>query len=369
MCSFAHVLFQSATRNRYSDLMRQVFGLLGCIALCVCGSGKAQEVAPQQQATQLVSAQKLDPERSLSGVVTDRDGALIPGARVLLQSGDSGRSRTAVTDAEGHFAFNAVAVGPFTLSVNADNMVGTSREGALNVDESLELPPIVLAMAAMNMNVEVSSLTDQELAEQQLKVEETQRVVGLVPNFYVTYDWKAEALTTKQKFKLAARSLIDPATFVIIGGFAGLEQATNSFSGYGQGAEGYGKRYGAGLADSSIGGMLGGAVLPTLFRQDPRYFYKGTGSTQSRVWYALSRAVIARGDNGKWQPAYAGILGDFGSGAISNLYYPASNRNGAELTIANGFLDIASDGLGNLLQEFVLKKISPGFRSSGMSNP
>ena len=79
--------------------------------------------------------------------------------------------------------------------------------------------------------------------------------------------------------------------------------------------------------------------------------------------------MIARGDNGKWQPAYAGILGDFGSGAISNLYYPASDRNGAGLTIENGAIDVVSDGLGNLLQEFVLKKISPGFRSSGLSNP
>jgi hypothetical protein len=288
---------------------------------------------------------------------------------VVLQTRDSTQPRTTVTDAEGHFEFDRVAVGQFSLTVSADSMVGTSREGALNEDESLELPPIVLAMAAMNMNVEVSSLSEQELAEQQLKVEETQRLVGLVPNFYVTYDWKAAALTTKQKFKLAARSLVDPATFVIIGGFAGLEQATNSFSGYGQGAEGYGKRYGAGLADSSIGGMLGGAVLPTLFRQDPRYFYKGTGSTRSRIWYALSRSVIARGDNGKWQPAYAGILGDFGAGAISNLYYPASNRNGPGLTIENGAIDVVSDGMENLLQEFVLKRISPGFRNSGISNP
>jgi hypothetical protein len=356
--------FWGMSRNRYPDEMRQVFGLLGWMALWVCGSGGAQQVATGQSPTQQVLSQ-----RTLSGVVTDRDGGLIPGALVVLQSDASGKRQSTVTGDDGHFTFDGVAAGRFTLTVTVDNMQGASETGSLNEDESLELPPIVLAMAAMNMNVEVSSLTEQELAEKQLKVEETQRLVGLVPNFYVTYDWKAEALTTKQKFKLAARSLVDPATFVIIGGFAGIEQATNSFSGYGQGAEGYGKRYGAGLADSSIGGMLGGAVLPTLFRQDPRYFYKGTGSTRSRIWYALSRSVIARGDNGKWQPAYAGILGDFGSGAISNLYYPASDRNGAGLTIENGFLDVASDGLGNLLQEFVLKRISPGFRRTGMSNP
>ncbi|MGA8938013.1 MAG: carboxypeptidase regulatory-like domain-containing protein, partial [Acidobacteriaceae bacterium] len=217
--------------------------------------------------------------------------------------------------------------------------------------------------------VEVSGLTQQEVAEKQVKQEEKQRLVGLVPNFYVTYDWNAAPLTPKMKFKMATRSIVDPATFVIVGGFAGIEQATNEFSGYGQGWAGYGKRYGAGLADASIGAMLGGAVLPVLFHQDPRYFYKGTGTKWHRALYAMSTAVVARGDNGKWQPAYAGVLGDFGSGAISNLYYPASNRNGAELTIVNGLLAVAGDAAGNLLQEFVLRKISKGVKVHGAAQP
>jgi hypothetical protein len=115
--------------------------------------------------------------------------------------------------------------------------------------------------------------------------------------------------------------------------------------------------------------MLGGAVLPVLFHQDPRYFYMGRGTKWHRAWYAIGTSVIARGDNGKWQPAYAGVLGDFGSGAISNLYYPASNRNGAGLTIENGFLDVASDAVGNLLQEFVLKKLSSGVKVHGTPQP
>ena len=307
--------------------------------------------------------------RTLSGVVADTDGALVPGAHVTLRSAGSTQQRSTVTGADGHFSFSDVAAGDFTITVIAEGLESASKQGNLNEDESLELPPIALRVAQANTEVEVTSLTQQEIAEQQIKVEETQRLAGLVPNFYVTYDWKAVPLTPKQKFKLAARSLVDPATFVIVGGFAGIEQATNSFSGYGQGAAGYGKRYGAGLADTSIGTMLGGAVLPTLFHQDPRYFYKGTGSIRSRVLYALSTAVIARGDNGRWQPAYAGVLGDFGSGAISNIYYPASNRNGAALTLENGALAVASDGLGNLLQEFVLRKISPRTKSNGTPQP
>ena len=247
-------------------------------------------------------------------------------------------------------------------------MEGATRRGTLNADESLELPAIALK-AAVSEEVVVSGLTQQEVAEKQVKQEEKQRLVGLVPNFYVTYDWNAAPLTPKLKYKMAARSIVDPATFVIVGGFAGIEQATNEFSGYKQGWAGYGKRYGAGFADTAIGGMLGGAVLPVLFHQDPRYFYKGTGTKWHRAMYAISTAVIARGDNGKWQPAYAGLLGDFASGAISNLYYPASNRNGAGLTFVNGALAVAGDAAGNLLQEFVLKKISKGVKGHGAAQP
>jgi hypothetical protein len=299
--------------------------------------------------------------RTLSGTVTDEDGAMVPGAKITLQDAASKKTLSAFTDAEGHFSFSNVATGAFTLTAAAAGMQSVTQHGTLNADESLELPPIALHAAASDV-VEVSSLTQQEVAEVQMKQEEKQRLVGLVPNFYVTYDWNAAPLTPKQKFKLAARSLVDPATFIIAGGFAGIQQATNEFSGYGPGAAGYGKRFGAQMANAGIGAMLGGAALPVLFHQDPRYFYKGTGTKWQRTKYALSMAVIARGDNGKWQPAYAGLLGDFGSGAISNLYYPAANRSGAGLTIENGFLDVASDALGNLLQEFVLKKISSGVK-------
>jgi hypothetical protein len=209
--------------------------------------------------------------------------------------------------------------------------------------------------------VEVSSLTQVEIAEVQMKQEEKQRLVGLVPNFYVSYVWNAAPLSAKQKYKLAVRALIDPATFVIEAGIAGIEHSGDEI-GYGPGWAGYGKTYGALMADTAIGGMLGGAVLPVLFHQDPRYFYKGTGTKWHRAWYAIGTSVIARGDNGKWQPAYASVVGDFASGAISNLYYPAANRNDGEVTIANGFLAIAGNAAGNLLQEFVLKKISTGVK-------
>jgi hypothetical protein len=336
--------------------MRFVFALLCCLPACLFQSAGAQQIPNA-------------PARTLSGVITDVDEALVPGAKVTLVEEGVTKPRSAAADSDGHFSFSDVLAGSYILTVKAEGMEPATQRGTLNPDESVELPPIVLRVAAANDEVEVSSLTQQEIAEVQIKQEEKQRLVGLVPNFYVTYNWKAAPLTPKQKYKLAMRSIVDPATFIIVGGFAGIEQATNEFSGYGQGWEGYGKRYGAGLADTSIGGMLGGAVLPVLFHQDPRYFYMGRGTKWHRAMYALSSAVVARGDNGKWQPAYAAVLGDFGSGAISNLYYPASNRNGADLTIANGFLAVAGNAAGNLLQEFVLRKISSGVKLHGTPQP
>jgi hypothetical protein len=144
---------------------------------------------------------------------------------------------------------------------------------------------------------------------------------------------------------------------------AGVEQATNGFRGYGQGAQGYGKRFGAAVGDNTTGTLLGGAVFPILLHQDPRFFYKSTGSVVSRVLYAIATAVICKGDNGKWQPNYSSILGDVSAGAISNTYYPSSNRSGALVIIENGLVNAAEDGIGNLLQEFLFKRITPGTKT------
>ncbi len=148
-----------------------------------------------------------------------------------------------------------------------------------------------------------------EVAEEQIKLQEKQRVLGIVPNFYVIYVHDAFPLNSKQKFELAWKTTIDPVTLVLTAATAGIEQAQNDFSGYGQGAQGYGKRFGAAYADAVIGTFIGSAILPSLLKQDPRYFYKGTGSTRSRILYAIANSVICKGDNGRWQPNYSSIFG------------------------------------------------------------
>ena len=115
---------------------------------------------------------------------------------------------------------------------------------------------------------------------------------------------------------------------------------------------------------------MGWAVLPSLFHQDPRYFYKGTGTRTSRLLYALSRSVITRGDNGHDQPNFSGILGDLSAGAISNIYYPASDREGAELFLENGFLGIAGDAMNDIVQEFLFNHVTTrGKKKTVEANP
>ncbi len=113
-------------------------------------------------------------------------------------------------------------------------------------------------------------------------------------------------MSAKQKYKLAFHTIVDPTTFVVLAGVAGAEQYNGTYLGYGPGIEGYGKRYGAALADSASGRIIGSAVLPSLFHQDPRYFYQGSGGIRSRTWHALTSALVTRGDSGKLQPNYSG---------------------------------------------------------------
>ena len=164
-------------------------------------------------------------------------------------------------------------------------------------------------------------------------------------------------MEAKQKFQLSIRSIIDPVSFLTVAGIAGAEQYKNVFPAYGGGIEGYGKRYGAALANHVSGTLLGRAVYPSIFHQDPRYFYKGKGSIRSRALYAISAAVIARGDDGRWKPNYSRVLGNFSAAAISNLYYPASDRGGS-LVVFNGLAGTGADAVSNLIREFVLKRIT-----------
>ncbi|MGB8539162.1 MAG: carboxypeptidase-like regulatory domain-containing protein [Acidobacteriaceae bacterium] len=328
-----------------------------CVVLC-CLPMEAEWPAHAQQANPI----NTPAQSAISGTVVDQNGNFLLAARVSLTRPGQTEEKTQESDGAGHFVFNAISPGPFQLTVTGEGFATQQVAGVVHPGEVLEVPLISLPIAAATTEVRVS-VTNYELAEEQVKIEEKQRVLGVIPNFYVSYQQDALPLRPKQKFELAWKSSIDPVTLAATGAVAGIQQAQNEFSGYGQGARGYAKRYGASYGDAVIGTVIGGAILPSLLKQDPRYFYKGTGSTRSRVLYALANAVICKGDNGHWQFDYSGILGALAAGGISNLYYPASSRNGAGLTLENTLIGIGGSGVANLFQEFLIRKLTPHAQS------
>jgi len=305
---------------------------------------------------------------SVHGVVVNREASVYEGAHVTLTQPGVAAARTATTDGTGRFNFAGVTPGAFTLAVSAEGFATQAVTGIARAGEDDEVKPIVLMMSSASSQVEVTA-TPVEIATEEFKEEETQRVLGIIPNFYVSYVPQAPPLTVRQKFSLAWRSSIDPVTLLTVGAFAGQEQATNTFSGYGQGAQGYGKRYGAGFGDEFISSMIGGAILPSWWKQDPRYFYKGTGTIRARAWYAIKSSVMWKGDNGRWQVGYSGIVGGLAAGGISNLYYPASSRNGVGLTFANVAVGNATSAAQNLFQEFIIRRLTPHVPNYGANKP
>jgi hypothetical protein len=313
-----------------------------------------------QTAQQKPRASKPDPNAGqIHGMVVDQDGDVVEDATVLLARDGSTETLKTQTHLDGRYQFSQVSPGKFRVTASAIGMSPGSYAGLLQSNESFEVPALTLRVAKAEAQVQVLA-SQEDLAEAEIKVEEHQRLGGIFPNFFVTYDWHAPPLTARQKFGLATKNALDPGSFFVSGIVAGIQQANGTFdNGYGQGVEGFAKRYGAASADLISGTYLGGAILPTLFHQDPRYFYKGTGSVKSRAIYAMTRSFISKGDNGRWQPAYASILGDLSAGAISNLYYPAASRNGAALTLEEGLLNIGGDAIGYLAEEFIEKHLTP----------
>lgn len=321
------------------------------LATAVCGLGQAASNTPN--ATQPASA-------AISGMVAGPDGEVYQGVRVTLTAtgASSSSTQTQTTGADGSFHFSHVSPGPFRLNLaspgfTTQTVVGTLREG-----EDYEAHSVLLTAAATTSTVQVTA-SRTEIAQAQLSLEEKQRVLGVLPNYLVTYDPNAAPLTARQKFQLAWKSALDPVSFGAAAFFAGIDQASNALPGYGQGAQGYAKRLGAVYGDSFVGTMIGGAIFPSIFRQDPRYFVMGTGSVRSRVWYAVYTSVMCKGDNGRWQVNYSGLLGGTAASGISQLYYPAGDRASANSIFSGTAIVAGTNIFGNLAQEFVIRRFTP----------
>ncbi len=321
--------------------------------------------APQAQSSlqaPTAPAAPTDPDKSapasIRGVIVDREGAVYQGVHITLTTTADALPKSANSDVNGRFQFTGVPAGPYQITIDSNGFATKRITGLVHPGEVYDAPPITLLFSTATSEVQVTA-SHFEIAQEELKQEEQQRVFGAIPNFYVVYAPNAPSLTTRQKFHLAWRSSIDPVSILAAGGAAGIQQAEGDFKGYGQGSKGYAKRFGAAYADDFIGNMMGGAVFPSLFKQDPRYFYKGTGTRKARALYAIANAVVCKGDNGHWQFDYSGILGSLAAAGISNIYYPAADRNGAGLTFRNTATGIGFSAIGNLFQEFLVKRLTP----------
>ena len=302
---------------------------------------------PRGSAEQFRSAEG---SASVAGTVLDLSGAAVPGAEVSLVLGDGTQLHTMVSEANGEFNFAKIPPGSYLVIVNAKGFAPfTSPEFDLTAQQTYEVPNVSLSVATANTEVTVRP-TDL-IATEQIKAEEKQRLIGIIPNFYTSYIHDAAPLTAKQKFALATRGTFDPVALIGVGMAAGMEQATNAYAGYGQGAAGYSKRYAAKFVDGRSSDFLTHAVFPALFHQDPRYYYQGSGSVKSRLGHAVGSAFVTRNDIGRTVPNYSYLLGNMCSGALSNLYYPQANR-GVRLVFTNAAVGLAGRVGTNLLREF-----------------
>ena len=321
------------------------------LVVCLCGLSKAQEKYAQDASRPRTGV--------IVGTVVDVNNDTIPGASVVLQSPNLNNPRAVVSNDSGFFQFNELEPDTYHVTVSAQGFANWTSDVIVKPSQYviLRVPKLQIAEALTTINVASAAASPQEIAAEQVKQEEHQRIFGIIPNFYVSYEQNAAPLTPKLKFQLAAKVLLDPVTFVGVGLVAASEQA-GDHPNYPQGAKGYGERYGAAYGNGFTDVMIGGAILPTLLHQDPRYFYQGTGTNKSRALHAITSPFICKGDNGQWQPNYSTVGGDLASAAISNAYYPASNR-GVGLFLGNFLIGTGQRAAANLAQEFLLRRLTP----------
>jgi len=324
--------------------------------LCLCGSVTSKAQLQPSPLPDVPNAQT----GIIVGTVTDVNDDTVAGATVVLEGPAQTDPRTIVTNGNGFFEFKDVEPGTtYYVTVSARGFANwTSAAVVLKPGQYAIVTgsKLRIAEALTTITVAAPVASPEEIAAEQVKAEEQQRIFGIIPNFYVVYDHDAVPLTAKLKFRLATKVLVDPVTIIGVATFAGINQAADNPN-YGQGAKGYAERFGAGYADGAIDIMVGGAILPSLLHQDPRYFYQGTGTNKSRALHALSSPFVCRGDNGQLQPNYSTIGGDLAAAALANVYYPESNR-GPGLFLGNFFIATGQRALANVAQEFILRRLT-----------
>ena len=344
-----------AGRAMQCGLMLVVFGSVGWAAAADRLAAERELAIVLPDAPGRVDGALAVQDGSVSGTVLDINGAPVPGAQVTLSHSAGGREVVVQSDGDGKFSFDRLKSERFRVTITATGLeTFVSNEIHLGAGEKYALPNISLPLAPTNATVNVT-VTEDQLATEQVKEEEKQRVFGVLPNFYTSYLWNAAPMRTKQKFRLVLRSSIDPFVFVVVGIRAGEQQYKGTYKGFGDDAQGFFSRYGVDYGDAVTGRLIGSAILPSLLHQDPRYFYHGSGSVKERAWYAIRQTFVCRGDNGKLQPNYSHVAGNFAAATITNFYLePIDRHTGA--TLQRGASITGFNALSNLIREFLPRR-------------
>jgi len=315
-----------------------------CLAIFASSTALSQiPAAPEPQAG------------SISGYVVDPDGAAIPHATVSLQGKSPDDKITVTADDSGQFRVAGLKAGTsYAVTVTAKGFgVTTVTTDPLTAGADFTVTGLTLKPAA---DETVAAASEKEIAMQEVYEETHQRVLGIIPNYYVVYDRSDEVpLTVGLKYKLAFKTIFDVMT---LGGamfVAGIDQAAHTPA-YVEGTRGFGQRVGYNYAGAASDILIGGAVLPALLHQDPRYYYKGTGTKKSRLLHALASPILCKGDNGKTQFNISSIGGDLASGAIAQTYTPARDR-GAEAVLTGALVVTGGREINAMLQEFVFARL------------
>lgn len=227
---------------------------------------------------------------------------------------------------------------------SASNLDALSATGAL-ASSTASLPDALDAQAS-------SSPQGGQSPQDGPAPKQTKRILFIIPNFRsVSADEKLPPITTKEKFKIALLDSFDYSAFVEVGILAGLGQIENSEPEFHQGAAGYGRYYWHSFADNLDGDLWVEAIIPTVSREDPRYYTLGHGGFFKRTYYSVSRLVITRDNNGSPTPNFSEIVGNGIAAGISETYYPSSELSWTK-TGQHWISQIAIDGLSNVVKEF-----------------
>jgi hypothetical protein len=315
------------------------------VALLVTGTALSQlPAAPQAQ------------PGSVSGTVLDPDGAAIPLATIALKGATPDDVFTTTADDSGAFRVAGLKAGTiYTITATAKGFgTATATTPQLTPGADFAVTSLVLKPSA---DVTVAAVSEHEVAMQEVYTETHQRVLGIIPNYYVVYDRSDEVpLSAGLKYKLALKTIFDVMT---LGGamfVAGIDQAAHTPA-YVEGAKGFGQRVGYNYASAASDVFIGGAVLPAIFHQDPRYYYKGTGTKKSRLLHALASPILCKGDNGHTQFNISSIGGDLASGAIAQTYTPARDR-GVSTVLTGALIVTGGREINAMLQEFVFSRLT-----------